>query len=446
MDTRVAMVLLVFGTLCGCQGTGMVRAPALAGVSLGAGERDTEAAPEITEGRLEEYVLLSLSNHPRLRAQYERWAAARLRVDRAAVLPNPVVTYAFFARPVHTRVGAQRHRLSLRQAFPWPGQRQAQRRGAVARAEAEGLRLQAMGLEVRRQVAGAWWELWEIREQRSWRERQLALLEGLQEVIQARLEVGRGNAAELLTLGMRLSRARDALGALEEAERSAVATLRERVGQDIPGFPTAAATESLFMPAADEAHLLEVAGEHPFLRRQAALGEAFVAEADAAAARGLPRFQVGLDWIVIDAAGTSPEAGDDAVAINVGLSVPLWGGAERRAGQAAQAQARGSRFEVEAMRLALTAEVQRSLSGLRDARRRALLVERELLPQGMAAYEAELAALAVGERGVAEALIAQGELLELGLELLRHRRRHGQSWARLEAAVGAPVNADGDEQ
>ena len=62
-----------------------------------------------------------------------------------------------------------------------------------------------------------------------------------------------------------------------------------------------------------------------------------------------------------------------------------------------------------------------------------------LLPQAQAAYESVLGSYAVGRSAVAETLLAQRDLLELGIESARARADHQRAWARLDSLVGNEV-------
>jgi outer membrane protein TolC len=76
------------------------------------------------------------------------------------------------------------------------------------------------------------------------------------------------------------------------------------------------------------------------------------------------------------------------------------------------------------------------LANLRDALRRVQLYRGTLVPQAQSAYESVLGAYTVGRGSVAQALLAQRDLLELRIELERARADYARTWARLEELVG----------
>src|SRR5690606_14644794 len=98
------------------------------------------------DGSLGSYVRYAVTESPALRASLERWRAAALRIEPARRLPDPMVSYGFYALPVQTRVGPQRHRLSVRQDVPWPTKLTAAANAQSLRARAAQRRFEAQAL------------------------------------------------------------------------------------------------------------------------------------------------------------------------------------------------------------------------------------------------------------------------------------------------------------
>ena len=113
-----AVVLLTVGT-ASCRGTyeSATRdelATAAKVVVPAEAPSDSEAEP-LLDGTLGGYLAFALARSPELRASFERWRAATMRISRARRIPEPVIKYSYFVRSVETRVGPQNHKLSLMQ-------------------------------------------------------------------------------------------------------------------------------------------------------------------------------------------------------------------------------------------------------------------------------------------------------------------------------------------
>lgn len=396
-----------------------------------------EEAP--LDGSLDGYVARALARSPSLRAGYQRWRAETLRIGAARALPDPTVSYGFYALPVQTRVGPQRHRVMVRQSFPWPTRLTAAADAQSHAARAAQRAFEARALRLRAEVADAWWRLWALRAVRDAQREQVSLLEAAAESVRARIEVGQATLADAAQLELRRARLDDALAGLDEEERAAEAALRASIaaGPDEPLPTTREAADPALPPDASalEARLTA----HPELLAFAARAEAHDARARAFEAERLPRFVVGVDWIETgEAASPVPGSGDDALIFDVGVSIPLWQGAYEDRQRAAEAEGVAERADAEAALLSARAALAEATSRIRDTHRRLRLYERTLIPQARGAYESVIGAQVTGRAPVAAVLLAQRELLEISVEAARARAAHGAAWARLEALVGAP--------
>ncbi|HJK90266.1 MAG TPA: TolC family protein, partial [Polyangiaceae bacterium LLY-WYZ-15_(1-7)] len=218
----------------------------------------------------------------------------------------------------------------------------------------------------------------------------------------------------------------------------------------MPHLAAAAATrlvaEAIHQAVAQKSELADVLLERPEVAAHERLAEAAEAEIEGLRARRFPNVALGLDWIETGPArgGDPARSGDDPLILGVSVGLPVDLGADRALARAARAEGDAHRADAEAARRDAAAEVARALAEVRDARRRAALHEETLRPQAEAAFEATLGAYQAGRVGVAALMMALREQLEVELGLERARADFAVAWARLEAAVGRPVEARGD--
>ena len=394
-----------------------------------------------SNGRLSSYVARALDNNPELRASFERWHAATRAVPSARALPDPTIKYSAFVRRVETRVGPQRHKLSLAQTFPWPTRLTAGADAASKSARALERQFDAQALAVRAQVADAYWRLWHIHEEHRLKREHDLVLETLANTVRGRVRTGAASLADLNQVELGVARHHDHHGQHREAGRAAQAELRRAVGAPLNRTIRVSDTPNGGLPVKDEAALVAIAKTHPHVDSVARLAEASESTARATNARRLPNIVLGLDWIETGSARAPNVAGSgkDALIVSAGLSVPLWARSHRGAAKAARHRAAAQRAEAQAAQDRAVATVQTVLSAVRDADRRITLYERTLIPQAETTYRAVLGSYQTGRSTVASALLAQRELLELQLELAKSRSEHARAWAALEYAVGQPL-------
>ncbi len=150
-------------------------------------QKVTRPKNEVAAGTLGSYLAHALEQSPEVRAAFSQWKADVHRIARARRLPEPTLSFGYFIRSVETRVGPQRARVGLQQAFPWPTKLSAGADSAAAEAQVAEKKFQSRALAVRRVVTDAYYHLWMIRETRKIHEDHLIVLRGLAETTRARL-------------------------------------------------------------------------------------------------------------------------------------------------------------------------------------------------------------------------------------------------------------------
>jgi len=443
----LAFATALIGALTGCAATYQDATEA----DLAAAERGLDPLPadgsspgELdVDGSLEAYVATALRQSPSLRASFERWRAAIARIPQARRLPEPTLTYGYFIRSVETRVGPQRHRLGVSMSFPWPTKLTAGADAASIAARSRQRSFESKALDIGRQVAEVYWQLWLVQRTREVQRDQLAVVRALSEATRARVEVSSADLADLNQVDLTVSRIEDMLAGLDERERSLSAELLAAIGttsgRATPISPRQVPSGGL--PAASHEDLVADATSTPRVQAIELMSEASLSKVRQARADRAPSFMVGFDWIETGQAmaPNTPGSGTDPLILMVGLRLPVWAYAYR--GEEDEARSESEAYRADAIDASNHAEaaLDQTLSAIRDADRRIALYRDTLIPQAEAAYESVVGAYQTGRSTVAATLIAQRELLELQLGLVRAQTEHAIAWARLEQVVGHEV-------
>jgi cobalt-zinc-cadmium efflux system outer membrane protein len=387
------------------------------------------------DGTLTSYVQYALNNSPALRASFEEWRAAAQRAPQARRLPEPMITYGYFVR----QMGPERHRIGISQSFPWPSKLTAGADAASLAARSAQRRYEAAALELTRTVAEAYWRIWLLDRTRTVWENQKRILEHFSVLVRGRLEVGQATLADLGQVDLSVARAVDDLAGIGEQRRVAGAALVAAIGAP-PGSATPVVSESpeLLATAESDAVLLSSAADHPGVRAVGLMAEAQQHRARAAGADAYPSFTLGVDYI--ETAAMS-DGGNDGVMVLVGSTLPIWGGAYEAEQREARAESAAFRAQEQVARDQVAAELEKVLSDVRDAARRAKLHRDTLLPQAEMVYGSGLGAYQVDRTTLASVIMAQRDLLEIESGLDRALADHAVAWARLEEVVGRPVSS-----
>lgn len=445
--------LIALAAMLGCAGapersvTSELRRVSRQDQTGGIDTRERVREPEL-DGTLQGYVAHAMRHSPELRSSFQRWRAAVLRITRARRLPEPTLRYTYYVRSVETRVGPQRHRLGLKQAFPWPTKLTAGADAASHAARGAQRKFEARALELERRVARLYWKLWKIHRVHHIANEQEAVLESLVESVRARVETGKASMADLLQVQLTLERHRDHHAAHGEMMRQVSAELVSVIGAP-PGTDTPVNAQPPHggTPAMDREALWRAASSHPELKKFEAMARSNEAAARRVRADRLPGFAVGVDWIETGGARGAgvQDSGKDPFMVSVSMDLPLWQASYRDEEQAARAEAAAHRADGEAALRDVEAELERALSDVRDADRRIRLYQHTLVPQGETTLSSLRGSYEVGKSTLAQVLMAERRLLDLRDSLAQARADHARAWARLEEIVGQDVPREASE-
>lgn len=372
-------------------------------------EDDTLSGPEpVSVGAVLAYAR---AHAPRLEAAERRAEAARWGVDAAGAWPDARVMVQGNPLPIETRNGPVWGSASMTQPLPWLDVLDADRAaaGAASRGAVEAWR-EAL-IEVEGAALVAFHGLALIRAEAAINAEMLAIARRLLGLVEDRVGVDRARVADALQAQVEVARLETAAADLAQRELTRQAALNAAVGRAVRA-PVGPLVVSAAPPTEALDALLDAAAAHPVLaasEAQLAVARARLRSVDA---RGRPMFSVGLGYTLVGEPAIemgAPAPGRDGVAVQLGVTVPLWAGsaydAEAQAAAArvgAEERARAAAVDVIAQRVveqAVRTEV--ALRQLRLYRDTALPLSDEALQVLMTAYaadEVEFDRVLAGER------------------------------------------------
>jgi len=205
---RALAVLLVLGAVVPAaamemQPSGTIESNAVEGTVL-----DTTAT-------LEDYVSYALSNNPLLKAYMDNSSAAWQVPTQRRSLPDPVLSYGYFARNVETRVGPQEDSWILSQKFPCPGKLSLKGDIAAKDAEIADKLYEEKALDLIDQVKKTYYEYYQIYQDIRVLKQEKQVIRYMQDVAQIKYASGQVNQQDVLKAQLALSNLEDKLTMLE---------------------------------------------------------------------------------------------------------------------------------------------------------------------------------------------------------------------------------------
>ena len=424
-----------------------------ASVSFGAGEtRQTETDSRDTatssvadlkeNAAIEDYLRYAALNNPGLKAAFHRWKAALERISQARSLPDPRFNYTYFIEEVETRVGPQKQKFGLSQAFPWFGTLGLREDAATEAAAATGAQYAKARLRLFQRVKSAYHEQWYLGRAIEVTREHMRLVKNMEGVARTRFKTGAAPHSAVIQAQVELGKLDDRLRALEAMRRPIAAGLNAALNrpseQPLPVPTSVPAVEVSFT----DAQAMEWLAEHsPDLQRlDHLLGQA-EASVGLAERSTYPDIRLGVDYVDTDDALNAGvvDSGKDSVMATVSVSLPLWYGKHRAAGREARLHKASVASERADAENRLEAALTMALYHFRDAERKMDLYGNTLVQQAEQSVKVARQGFESGETSFVALIDAQRLLLEFQLAHQRAQADQGQRLAEIEVLVGRAV-------
>jgi outer membrane protein, heavy metal efflux system len=276
---------------------------------------------------LNDYLKIAAENNPGLQAKYKDFEAAMQKIPQANSLPDPTLSFGYFISPVETRVGPQKARFSLTQQFPWFGTLKAQEDAATLMAEAKYQAFIDARNKLYFQVSSAYFPLFELEHWKKIEEENISILESYKKIVSRRFESGNGSLANILRVEMMLNDAKTNLNILTNKEKPLTTAFNQLLNRD--------ANETIVVSDTLSANILteeyrkdSILRSNPIINELNLLEQASKATENAAIKQGLPKFGVGVDYVIVGERTdiVMPENGKDVLMPMVTLSIPIFRG------------------------------------------------------------------------------------------------------------------------
>ena len=392
--------------------------------------------------RLEPLIEEALRENPDLATLRHRRAAAEAVRPAAGALDDPQLRLELSNMPWRSlsfdETPMSGKQLVLSQKLPYPGKRDARRRRAQSRAEAEDALYRDRRAAVVQQVKEAFFTLSFLDRALHITRKNGALLDDLARIAKSRYAVGNGLQQDVLKAHVAQSDLQNRLIEFEGRRRRAAARLNTLLNRPPQGpLGPAPPVEATPLEASLDSLQAALEGQRPRLQGLQARIGAENAAAALARLESRPDFSVNLGYRQRATMGFDPVRGEDFLSVGLAFNLPLYQGGKQapRLEQALnRRQAAQAAYEAEAQRLRL--ELQVHYIDAATHRRQADLVRSRLIPQADQALQAALAGYQVGKVDFLTLLDSQITLLAQEIQYHHHLTAYEKALAGIEAAVG----------
>ena len=400
-------------------------------------ELEARISQEVT---LADLSLYAFRENPRILAAQEKWRAKVEKYRTTKAYPNPQLMATYFPEPIETRLGPQDWNVNLSQMIPFPGK--LSKAGEMVEADAKigRLNLDKTVRDVVVSIRESFYELLYIRRAKTIAHEQIKLLDHLRkvsetafardkalflDVVKAQSQSGQLRYDVLLLRDLEQTETTRLNSLLNRKPDAPFGSLQEPVLQNIT-----MKLEQIYKLAAEKQEEIRMAGLHV---------KKADAKKDLATFQNLPDFKVGLFYASIgdpDVQTPPSNAGDDALGIQFGISIPVWFGKNKGRVEEAGAELRAAQAEKAARINDSFAKIRAVYFRLENAGRIIQLYRDDLLPQAAKAMETAETWFRQGESSFSDFVEAQSVWYNFQLALARAQADYGKYLARLERLVG----------
>ncbi|AQV01634.1 TolC family protein [Desulfococcus multivorans] len=392
------------------------------------------------QARLPDLIVYAYEQNPAIQAAREASRAVVEKYRMSTSLPDPQLMVTYFPDPIETRLGPQDWNASISQRFPFPGR--LSKEGEVAAQEVlmARLDLDRTVRDVSVAIQESYHELHYIRQARSIAGKNAGLLDELRKISETAYAEDQATFLDVVKAQSQTGQLRYdmlLLEELEDTERTRLNGLLNRA----PGAPIGELAPVAVRPVVytlDDIYAMAESRQEEIRTADAQVSQA-ERRIELARYQNLPDFSVGLFYAGIgqpDVTMPPPDAGDDAVGIQFGVSIPLWFG--KNAGRIRQATADAQRARaMKAERINQSRTQIRALYfRLRNAERLMTLYGKEMIPQALASMETAETWFREGQGSFSDFVEIQATVYNFQLSLARARADYGKALAGLERLAG----------
>ncbi|MCK4921198.1 MAG: TolC family protein [Bacteroidales bacterium] len=277
------------------------------------------------QNELGNYLQTAAENNPGLKAKFSDYLAAMEVAPQVKALPDPQIAFAYFIRPVETRVGPQEFRFSASQMFPWFGTLKARENVAIQNAKVKYELFQEAKSRLYNEIRSAYFNIYLNRRAIEISTENINILNSFQKLVIIKVEAAMVSAVDEYRIEMEIGDLENQLASLRDMQNVLEVMFNNLLNTK--------RNEEIITPEilwnsditiSKEQVLDSIAHSNHQLLSLSLQQEALNYRKEIADNLGKPSFSIGLDYTFIGK-GSNSLAGTDAFVFpKVGITIPLY--------------------------------------------------------------------------------------------------------------------------
>ncbi len=388
---------------------------------------------------LQQLVNYAYKHNPSLKAARMRWAAVIERHPQATAYEDPLLQYAYFIESPETRVGPQEQKFAISQKIPFPGKLTL--KGEIVAQEVKMARqeFEKQTRDLIVELKDAYYELAYINKAIELTRQNKELLQHLANIGTTEYSLDGTTLNDVFQAQSQLAQISYDLILLTEFKSSEITRINALLNRP-PETPMGEPRSLGYRPlnySLEELYQLALKNQQELniseldITRQSK-------KIDLAEMEYLPNFKVGFDYIDVGNASTPNivDSGQDAYAVSVGISIPLWFDKNRARVNEAKSEYEAAVYKKKELENRAFSSVKTLYFKLQNSARLVRLYRDSLVPQAAESMETAETWFKTRKGSFSGLLETQAVWLNFNLALQRALADYHQRIALMERVVG----------
>lgn len=274
---------------------------------------------------LTSYLKLGAENNPELKARFNEYMAALEVAPQVKALPDPQLAFAYFIKPVETRMGPQEFKFSLSQMFPWFGTLKAKENIAIMNAKAKYEMFEDAKSRLFSDISANFYNIYFNKKAISITEDNLNILKAFQKLAIIKVEAGLVSAVDEYRIEMEIGDLQNQLALLKDKHQVLEVSFNKLLNTD--EAITVETPEVLWeddIRHTKEALLDSVRNNNHKILGISLQQESLKYKKVLAQKQGNPTFSLGLDYTIVGKGENNLEGKDAFIFPKIGITIPLY--------------------------------------------------------------------------------------------------------------------------
>ena len=283
---------------------------------------------------LKHYLEEGEKNNPALQAAYKKFEATKQKITQAGALPDPIFSFHYAISSVETRVGPQNAKFSLSQKFPWFGTLKTKEKAAYFSAQATYQAFIEQRNHLYYQIKSAYYSMYELHALRTQKKDILAILQTYHARAIDAVAHTKGSIVDVLRINIAREEEKTQQQLLEEELHAMKISFNRLLHRN---DTLSVLMDSLPIPRSPH-RIDSLSEQHPMLQAIDFNLQHAITKEKIAQKKGLPSFQIGVDYIATGERNDLivAENGRDAIIPRILINIPIFRAKHKAAKKEAQ--------------------------------------------------------------------------------------------------------------